>query len=90
MTEKETKGVVLSAKKQWWLKVNTKAMRFGALDGATFPHIVKISYTVDGKEYIGRKWLNAGVRCPAVGESVTVSYREDKPSKFSISIGKAL
>ncbi|MBO5035713.1 MAG: sugar ABC transporter permease [Clostridia bacterium] len=90
MTEKETKGVVLSAKKQWWLKVNTKAMRSGALDGATFPHIVKILYTVDGKEYIGRKWLNARVRCPAVGESVTVSYREDKPSKFSISIGKAL
>ena len=90
MTEKKTKGVVLSAKKQWWLKVNTKAMRSGALDGATFPHIVKISYTVDGKEYIGRKWLSAGVRCPAVGESVAVSYREDKPSKFSISIDEAL
>ena len=90
MTEKETKGVVLSAKKQWWLKVNTKAMRFGALDGATFPHIVKISYTVDDKKYIGRKWLSAGVRCPAVGESVDVSYSEDRPSKFSISFGKAL
>ena len=49
-----------------------------------------VFYSVDGKEYIGRKWLSAGVRCPAVGESVTVSYREDKPSKFSIGTGKAL
>jgi hypothetical protein len=83
---KETKGTVLSAKKQWWLKVNTKAVRFGPLDGATFPHIVKIKYTVDGKEYVKRKWLNAGVRCPAVGDTVTVVYREDKPVKFSISL----
>ncbi len=83
---KETKGTVLSAKKQWWLKVNTKSVRFGPLDGATFPHIVKIKYTVDGKEYVKHKWLNAGVRCPAVGETVTVVYREDKPVKFSISL----
>ena len=87
---KETKGTVLSAKKQWWLKVNTKAVRFGPLDGAAFPHIVKIKYTVDGKEYVKHKWLNAGVRCPAVGETVTVVYREDKPEKFSISIGRSL
>ena len=83
---KETKGTVLSAKKQWWLKVNTKSVRFGPLDGATFPHIVKIKYTVDGKEYVKHKWLSAGVRCPAVGETVTVVYREDKPVKFSISL----
>ena len=84
--KKKTKGTVLSAKKQWWLKVNTKAVRFGPLDGAAFPHIVKIRYTVDGKEYVKHKWLNAGVRCPAVGETVTVVYHEDKPVKFSISL----
>ena len=45
-----TKGTVISVKTQWWLKVNTKAVRFGPLDGATFPHIVKVKYTVDGTD----------------------------------------
>ena len=32
--DKETIGTVLSVAKQWWLKVNTKPVRMGALDGA--------------------------------------------------------
>ena len=40
--DKETIGTVLSVAKQWWLKVNTKPIRMGALDGATFPHIIKV------------------------------------------------
>ena len=43
-TEKRTEGTVLSVKKQWWLKVNTKAVRLGPLDGARFPHIVTVEY----------------------------------------------
>ena len=39
---KETIGTVLSVAKQWWLKVNTKPIRIGTLDGATFPHIIKV------------------------------------------------
>ena len=31
--DKETIGTVLSVAKQWWLKVNTKPIRMGALDG---------------------------------------------------------
>ena len=42
--DKETIGTVLSVAKQWWLKVNTKSIRMGALDGATFPHIIKVQY----------------------------------------------
>ena len=41
--DKETIGTVLSVAKQWWLKVNTKLIRMGALDGATFPHIIKFN-----------------------------------------------
>ena len=49
--DKETVGTVLSVAKQWWLKVNTKPIRMGALDGATFPHIIKVQYVVDGNTY---------------------------------------
>ena len=41
--ESKTVGTILSVKKQWWLKVNTKPIRKHALDGATFPHIVTLS-----------------------------------------------
>ena len=48
-------GTVVSVKKQWWLKVNTKPVRMHALDGATFPHIVTVKYTVDGNEIVKKK-----------------------------------
>jgi hypothetical protein len=82
--DQETVGTVLSVAKQWWLKVNTKPIRMGAMDGATFPHIVKVQYVVDGKTYIKRKWIGAGKPVPAVGSKLTVLYFGDKPSKAKI------
>ena len=52
---KETTGTVVSVSRQWWLKVNTKAVRAHALDGAIFPYVIKVNYTVDSKEYMKRK-----------------------------------
>lgn len=48
--EKETMGTVISVTKQWWLKVNRKPVRVHAMDGAAFPHTIKVKYTIDGKE----------------------------------------
>ncbi len=31
------------------------------LDGADFPYIIKMEYTVDGQVYTKRKWINAGI-----------------------------
>ena len=77
----ETMGTVVSASRQWWLKVNTKSFRMGTMDGATFPYIIKIQYTVDGVDYIKRQWIGAGKPVPAVGSSVKLSYDNEKPSK---------
>ena len=65
---KEAAGTVISVKKQWWLKVNAKRVRLHAMDGAMFPHIVKVEYTVDGQTYTQRKWIGAGYPTPS-GES---------------------
>ena len=75
---------MISVAKQWWLKVNKKPIRTNALDGATFPHIIKVQYVVDGKTYTKRKWIGAGKAVPAVGGKVTVLYCSDKPSKAKI------
>ena len=80
----ETNGKVISVSKQWWLKVNTKAVRMHPLDGAIFPHIIKISYTVNGKEYIKRKWIKAAYTVPAVGSSVKLVYSENKPTRADV------
>ena len=53
--DKQTTGTVIAATKQWWMKVNRKPMRMHALDGAEFPYIIKIEYTVDGTAYTKRK-----------------------------------
>lgn len=81
---KEIKGKVTGVSKQWWFKVNTKAIRCGTFDGATFPHIIKVCYNVDGVEYTKRKWIGAGLPVPMIGESVRVSYREEKPNKARV------
>jgi hypothetical protein len=81
---KTVQGTVVSVAKQWWLKINTKSFRTHALDGATFPHVIKVKYTVNGKEYTKRKWISAGKATPKLGESVLVSYNEAKPSKAKI------
>ena len=83
---KETTGTVVSVSKQWWLKVNTKPVRMGTMDGATFPHIIKVKYTVDGSEYTKRKWIHAGLPVPQVGGSVLVSYSADEPAKAKILV----
>ncbi len=79
--EKQTTGTVVAVSRQRWLKVNQKPFRLHALDGASFPHIVKIRYTVDGRSYVCRAWAGAGIRPPGVGEAAAVFYREDRPSR---------
>ena len=82
--DKETMGTVVSVAKQWWLKVNTKPIRTGTLDGATFPHIIKVEYVVDGNTYTKRTWIGAGKVVPAVGSRLTVLYCSNKPRKATI------
>ena len=82
--DKETIGIVMAVARQWWLKVNTKAVRMGPMDGATFPHIIKVQYVVEGNTYTKRKWIGAGKAVPAVGSTLTVLYCSDKPGKAKI------
>ena len=52
---KETNGKVISVSRQWWFKVNTKPIRLSGFDGAIYPYIIKVAYSVDGKEYFKRR-----------------------------------
>lgn len=82
--DQETKGIVTAAARQWWLKVNTKPVRLHGLDGAAFPYIITVQYTVAGREYTKRKWIHAGRSVPPVGSTVTVLYTSDAPRKAKI------
>ena len=55
-----------------------------ALDGATFPHIIKVQYVVGEVTYVKRKWIGAGKTVPAIGSKLTVCYCSDKPSKAKV------
>lgn len=82
--ELTTIGTVISVKKQWWLKVNTKPVRMHTWDGATFPHIITVKYTVDGREYTRKKWVKACEGIPELNSEVTVIYDENKPTKIKV------
>lgn len=81
----ETIGTVISIASQRWLKINTKPARIHPLDGAAFPHVLKIKYTVNHKTYVKRKWLCAGAPVPCIGSSVRLIYSEGRPNKVKIS-----
>lgn len=83
---KTTTGIIISINRQWWLKINTKHVRIHPLDGAVFPHIIKVKYTVNGREYTKRKWIGAKEKLPALQSTVTVIYCEEKPSRAKIQI----
>ena len=80
----ETTGKVFSVKKQWWLKVNSTPVRFGTMDGAAFPCVIKVEYTVNGQAYTKRKWIGAGRPVPEAGSSITVFYDESDPSHSEV------
>ena len=84
--EKETMGTVISVTKQWWLKVNRKPVRAHAMDGAAFPHTIKVKYTIGVKDYTCQKWIGAGNKVPDKGTTIKVTYCEDKPSKARIEL----
>ena len=56
------------------------------MDGAAFPHTINVKYTIDGKDYICRKWIGAGNNVPDKGTTIKVTYWEDKPSKARIEL----
>ncbi len=82
--DKRTKGTVISVKKQWWMKINTKTVRMHALDGAIFPHVITVEYTIDGRKYKKRKWISAGAFVPPLNSEMTVQYDENKPGKSKV------
>lgn len=82
--EKQTRGTVVASTKQWWLKINSKLARVIGTEGAIYPYVVKITYSVDRKAYTKRKWIHAGQPVLKVGSSVRVMYNSDQPSKGKI------
>lgn len=82
--QKETVGTVIADTKLWWCKINRKAVRMHALDGADFPHLIRVRYVAEGREYVVRKLIGTSRTCPQVGQTVTVYYQSERPSKCSI------
>ena len=83
MDQKVT-GTVVSVAKQWWLKINTKAIRMGTMDGAIFPHIITVEYIVEGVSYRKRRWIPARDPVPTVGSKAEVLYSKENPQKAMI------
>ena len=80
----ETQGTVTRVNTCYWLKVNTKAVRFGPGDGAKYPHVIHFSYPVQGKAYTGKRYVHWNLRCPVQGEKLTVHYEAAAPEKYAV------
>ena len=79
-------GKVEKVTECWWIKVNTKPVRMNMLDGALFPYLMKVSYTVNGKKYKKTKYI--GLRKDTIGifGTVNVYYDKNKPSRCAIRL----
>jgi hypothetical protein len=81
----QTTGRVLTVRRLWWIKINTRPLRRHALEGAAFPHAVRIAYRTEGTVY--RRWKYVGWRsvCPAPGETIPVWYDMARPRRCRIA-----
>lgn len=84
----KTTGTVTELKKLWWIKLNTKPARKHALDGAFFPHRIKVRYAVNGTEYEKwtclwdwKRWYE---NIPEKGNIVSIEYCDEDPAKFKV------
>ena len=77
-------GIITKVYKQWWLKINTKSFRLGPFDGALFPHVIKVKYTVNSKDYFKLKWVGPYKTVPVVNQNVIVVFNDQKPKKARI------
>ena len=87
MKKGNIEGIIIDAKKIWWLKINKKQLRMTPADGATFPYLLKVKYTLNNLDYEKKKMVYWGNENINVGEKVIVTYDEEKPSKV-LSLNK--
>lgn len=87
MKKGNIEGIIIDAKKIWWLKINKKQLRMTPADGATFPYLLKVKYTLNNLDYEKKKMVYWGNENINVGKKVIVTYDEEKPSKV-LSLNK--
>lgn len=71
--DQKTEGVVVAIKKAFWW-----------MEGHGYSCIMKIKYTVQGKDYYKRIWIPLESFPPIVGSTYIVTYCSDKPSKAKV------
>ena len=72
-----TVGTVTELKKLWWFKINTKCVRKHALDGAFFPHRVKVRYTADVRN------MRNGLACGTLESGTETFPKRGKAFRWS-------
>ena len=68
----EVEGIIIKLKKIWWIKINTKVFRKSSLDGATFPYIITVKYTVNDTTYEKNKFVYLGDKEINIGDKLKV------------------
>ena len=81
-----TTGKIEKVTKCWWIKINTKPSRLNALDGALFPHLMTVSYSVNGKKYKKTKYIGLKENLTGAFGNVNVFYDKDRPSRCAIQL----
>lgn len=80
----EVEGTIIKLKKIWWIKINTKAFRTSPLDGATFPYIITVKYTVNDTTYEKNKFVYLGDKEINIGDKLKVVCDVINPKKIVI------
>ena len=79
------RGTVIAAKTLYWLTVNRSAFRMNNAD-SSHPHLVSFKYTIDGKEYRGKSYLNWTVPDFHAGQSIKIFIDRNHPQKYVLEV----
>ena len=78
-----TKGTVTMVQTSF-IHVVKKPVRISINPSNTiFSHFITFTYTVDGVNYKGKRYVDLIYRCPQKGEQIDIYYDPEKPQKYA-------
>ncbi len=81
-----TTGKIEKVTKCWWVKINKKPVRINCFDEALFPHLMTVTYSVNGKKYKKTKYIGLRESLNGIFGTANVFYDKNKPSRCAIQL----
>lgn len=74
-------GTVTAASRSYLYVIKKPVRLYPNEENTRFSHYITFTYSVDGTDYVGKRWLSCRYRCPQAGEPIALYYDPKNPQR---------